>query len=827
MPNPVGINLKTSTIGFSGEGFALFKNRVREGRGFCGTTANVNDNTPIALSAAGWPAADFSVYLYEGNIRQPWLQPVLGPAQPPVSGMVACGFMTTTGTETVTAFNGGNIANLVRGAIGTYTTFDWWSGTTTGAGAFKVTGTSGTTTNVFAFLPAFRSLAPAAGTSGAIDDPTTAAAFTPDAIAHYAQYAHLRLMVYCGANSNVQVSTSATRRTASNTQANQGFLTVGNGQVPALAFTAAPGNGATSATLTANWPYASGSYGLPIASTHNNSGRIATCTNGSTSVMWSPALTEAATSANLGALGFAGFPIEWAVALCNACNVGIWINTPLLEDGANSSAGSWSSSVMDYLAANWTSTGKIYFEICNEIWNFQFPQAVLSVSLASVYGFSNQTSYMAYLLHAMANLCRTKFPTTFGSKVNLVLGGRAIASAGGLAYINNILTALALLGTPSADVQYTAVAAYVTPTIGNNDSIATILATTTASAVTRALTLSSENIGVLSRHFGIPLCAYESGGQWDVVNSNNANVGKAIMDPGMTAALTTHYQGLFDSGYAFITHYGAGVAGSTGNKSPLDELSNVYTSPLTSPTLSALQKFMGGATPARNVIPGGPISGVNYADNSALLVNSPGTFNLAVSGGGFAPYLVSGYLLYLINCNRAGTYTLTVSFTVTSGNPTTSLEVNGVVLQTGVPVVSGNQSFGSVTLTQGLNYILLGQNGSQAGVAVNSLNFTARVKAVSEGLYNGIFRNVGDVFDVLTSGDLSDSLLPINAPGDPDYPVYGWMLVVPPTTPLVDQTLSTGQGQSSPVQASRGTNTAGQSVLGQDPGGSIGNRYVL
>ena len=710
-PNPVGINLAVGgSAQLSFEAFPLFKNRVRESRGF----TNIGGTATVALSAAGWPTADFSVILWEGN-NPSWLQ---------AGYAFACGFLTTTGTETIAARGGGTVTGIVRGSIGTYTTFDYIA--PAGVCGFNITGTSGTTANVFAFLGPYRNYAPAAGTNGPIDDPTTAAAFTQEAILHYSQYAHLRLMGYSFTIVNCQVGSSATRSTPANTQARRDF---GLTQNPT--FTGSPASGATSATLSAAWPYPSGSYVFPFISPGNHQARICTLTNGATTCTWTNALTENTTSSSLnGAQSREPFPIEWMVAFAKACNIGLWISTPMVEDGTNSSAGGWSSSVMDYLVANWNwaSGKKIYFELANENWNVGPAPWFVYVGLSAVYGFATRDTYYAYLLHAFANLCRTKFPTTFGTQVNQVFAWQTV----GQFYENSILTALAAIGTPSADVQYIATAPYCTPTVGNSDSIATIEAAVASAGAVQALNSNCENTAIQAMYYGIKLCGYESGGQWGIapVSQTNANVGLAIMDAGMTAPLTTYYQGVFNSGFEFITHFGSGVSASgNANTSPTYELSNVYASPLSSPTLSALQSFMSGFTPTRNVVSGSGsvINGVNYADNSAALPsgnygqasNLPGAFNLT---GLIAPFFLSGYVTYLVNCTAPGGYTLVVNFTVT-GTKYTDLIVNGVLLQVFVTVTTGNVSLGSVTLKKGPNFVLLGRGSAQASVAVNSLTF--------------------------------------------------------------------------------------------------------
>lgn len=88
----------------------------------------------------------------------------------------------------------------------------------------------------------------------------------------------------------------------------------------------------------------------------------------------------------------------------------------------------------------------------------------------------------------------------------------------------------------------------------------------------------------------------------------------------------------------------------------------------------------------------------------------------------------------------------------------------------------------------------------------------ARVKAVQRGQYAGIFRDVGDIFDIANSSDLSDSTVSQVPVGNPDYPLYGWMLIVPNTTPLYSYALSNG-GSSTVVQGIYATNTQGVTNL--------------
>lgn len=68
---------------------------------------------------------------------------------------------------------------------------------------------------------------------------------------------------------------------------------------------------------------------------------------------------------------------------------------------------------------------------------------------------------------------------------------------------------------------------------------------------------------------------------------------------------------------------------------------------------------------------------------------------------------------------------------------------------------------------------------------------TIRVKAVAAGFALKIWRDIGDVFDI-DSSLYSDSTVSFVPVGNPDYPLYGWMLQVPGTTPLYSFALSNG-----------------------------------
>lgn len=692
------------------ENFPIFKNRVREGRGFC---VPPSSSTQVVLSAAGWPTVDFSCFLWEGSTVPSWL----------TSGTFKCGFIGT-GSESVSGFFGGTVTNVVHGFAGAYTTFDL---NFSGQGGFQVLSTGGTTSNVYAYLPGYD--------MGHIDDVMSASAFTDEAILHYSQYSHIRIMKASATEWNAQVATAALRRTPSNTQSSQGF------GANTVTLTAAPLSGATSATLTAGWPLPSGQFAMAFHSASPTiQGRVCTLVNGSTAITWTDALTANCDSTGVAKLGIDGYPVEWFVSFCNACNIGLWINTPVLEDGTDYAAGGWSSSMLTMLKANWTSAGAVYFEMCNENWNFGMYQGAWALNgVAAVKGYyaasgNDVSGYYAYRLHAFANLARSILGSDFGTKYKQLMAWQTLP--GGIFFSRRILAQLALLtATPKSDVQLHCIAPYFHPTLGNADSVATIVAAATAQAAKQSLTAWCENNAILAAHWGFPFGTYEDGGDWgNAVYSAVTNLATAILDPTMKGAIQTHYQSNLDCGATVISHFSSGVSSGTGSFGIGYELTNQYASPLTTAQLDGLMSFAFGFTPTRNLVTasGDTVDGINFADNNVNLLNQQGCFALA-NGGNFAPYGQNGRVPWVIWCTdpRANsgpvTYSLVATFSSVSGSPTTDVEIGDPArgfssIATGVSVVNGALTLGNITLMKGWNYVLLGRNGTQGTTAQNLIS---------------------------------------------------------------------------------------------------------
>lgn len=203
----MGINFSAGGNGTTYyEGFPIFKNRVRESSGFTNSTP-----LTVALDSSGWPNADFGVNLWAcgGSCTVPsWL-----------TGTFKSGFVGT-GSETITAFGGAVVSNVVHNASPAYTTFDLTNvGSNSG---FKVSGTSASPNNVkdvFSYLPEYP------GTT--IDDVTSPAAFTTESLTHYANYSWIRWMVWSNPINNAQTMTSSNRFTPANMQASYACSSLG------------------------------------------------------------------------------------------------------------------------------------------------------------------------------------------------------------------------------------------------------------------------------------------------------------------------------------------------------------------------------------------------------------------------------------------------------------------------------------------------------------------------------------------------------------------------------------------------------------------------
>jgi hypothetical protein len=686
------------------DGFPIFKNMFRQAQ--VGTSADYQSTPP--LTAGGWPAADFQCNWSGGNTQQSW----------GVGGW-SCGFIGT-GSETITAKGSGTtITGVTHGSGGAYTTFTMTPSSSVGTSAnygFEVTVTTGGVIDVFAYPPAFSSATTVDFTSSASVPPSSA--YTTDAINFYKQFAHFRMMWPNNSLYNTSQMTSSNRNTCANCQfipnMTQTYTLSGTGTL-------------TTVNLTAPWGYQNGNYAFVI-----NGGASAilasVVTSGGTTTLTFPSTSITSTTVQFGP---EGPPVEWWIGLANACGtLGLWINTPAWEDGSISGAvtatgepGTYSQSILQMIGSNFTSSGNVIFEFGNEnFWNGgYYCTPVLNALYAQSTGFSSKMDWVGSRLHTFANLARTYLPSGWWLSKVFQINGQQTAIGNGPFYTQQCLAAMnSRYGNVSGDVQAVAIAPYITPTIGNSDSVSLILSESSAAITSGAPGWAIEDIAVMCIPYGVQVWTYEGGFQWNEANPSAVNLGAACLNSGMTANVEQLWQQAFDFGVSKISHFGTGVWTGGGNNIN-DELSNNYATLIASgsPTLAALQSFYSGYAWTRNVITGSGsiVNGANYLEN--LTAGVYGNFALNQN----APHNQTGYCTYLVKCpaGGAGTYTLDVTFASVSGSPTTSVEVNGTVLRTGVAVSNGVVNCGSITLTAGLNYICLGQNGAQGTTAQNQI----------------------------------------------------------------------------------------------------------
>lgn len=646
--NLIGTNIPSGgTAEFEYEGFPLFKNRIRENRGFLVVNTN---GTYAALTSAGWPSVDFSTILFTGSLTgNTWY-----------AGTWSCGFTTSAASPTVTGAGGASgtnmsISNLTNQGGGNWT----FNATPTGPNfGFTVSGTTsaGGCTNVFAYLPEYNS-------NTSIDNPALSSAYTTEALAHYGQYNHIRWMWPSNVTYNVAQNTSATRRTLSNTQCQQGWPHVDSG---------GPVN-------TEGYPV---EWGLNLA-VFANTGLWLTLP------MW-----EDGTSGSAG---------TYSTAVLNLIQSAI--------------AGGWSGKVyLEIGNENWNGAYSCGFTGNSQANSVQMYLAI-TYGYSSAYGnsgFAGAQHYMGFRCHQLANLCRSILGASFGTQVSIVFGSQL--GGGFTTYAAEIFPYMLSQGwTPSNDIQYCATAPYVNLTNNAGDnSVAAVEADLNAQCPNFPYLsgYNAEHSSIMAQHYGMKLIAYEGGWQVNSEASGNIYVGQAIMDSGMSTVMENVWSTMLNAGWQTVTNYEDGVSfgtPSSSNYTPVDNLSNLF--PISTgncPRFAALASFFGGSwTQTRNVVSGSGSTITAAYDNAAA------SFTNSVSI--ITPYSI-GWQVY---CTAPRVYSMEVSC---NSMATQTVEVNGVVISTSFALNNGANSI-NVTLKAGFNYVLIG-NGSYLNATVNSLSFT-------------------------------------------------------------------------------------------------------
>src|SRR6185437_1274559 len=638
-----GMNLSAGGSGATYfEGLPIYKNRIRESKGFFVAGSGT---TLATVSANGWPTQDFEIFLNAGNFlstRGEW-----------AAGTWKCGFIGT-GAETVTGVNGATATVTTVGTGGAYTLFNL-TGVGTNAG-FQVTDTTGGVTNVFAYLPAYP--------ASTIDNMLSPSAFTNEAIATYSKAAYVRCMDWTGCVFNATTMTSANRAKPSNTQC---FY-------------------------------------------HSK------------------------------ASGLEGLPLECHIAFCLACNTVRGINLPNLFDSSFTYITDLGNAINALLPAGQA----LYVEESDELWNNEGAGIAAWAAAAAAFSSTGNYVYYSYQHHNIASILQSIFGSRYGTDIRLV---SAWQSAGnGVSFRFHVRSYYLSQGwSISNDFYSTSIAPYLNTGYSSaqfSNTIAQIQATlqSVAQTVPLANTPSSapyaiEAILCMGLKDGLSMLCYEGGWQTNTENAGLLNAGAAIMDSGMIGVMEAYYQGIINSGAKGVPQWTGVNINTNTNLTPINESSNDWQSFVTSGSPRQAAIIATNATPpvpTRNVVngSGSVIQGNCYIDNASGVAATLGGSGFAAPA--WAPnYSVGNQATYLINCLKAGTYTVVGNLTNSGGSPgATGLEWAGEKhpFQTSgavsIPVGTNNVTLGSVTLVLGANYICLTGNGTnQSSVSINTLTF--------------------------------------------------------------------------------------------------------
>ena len=438
--NPIGINI-SSGAPLSQENFPIFKNLAR-----CARLTLANSGLITGVTSAGWPNSNFTIVLWEGTNLPPWL-PTASNGLPSMSAGYKSNTPGSTIIETITP-SGCSITTPVYNSSTGYVTFNVYN--VTGTFSLAFTGTNGGVTNIFCYLPSYP--------ASVIDVVAAAnAPFTNEAVTHYTQYAVIKSELWNNVwmNSTMAQGGSGSHPnilTASNFQ-----LALGLNQIVNLTLTGTlPSVGATSATLNANFPGITGTYGVVFNNSPSQM-RMCVLTNGQTSVTWTTPLTIAVTSTTI-SYATELYPYAWLLQFAIACNTSIYWNLPIAEDGTNYGAGTYSSDIVTQYAAakisNSKWTGKLYLSIGNELWNLGTTYApwVLHNQLTVLAGFAagqtGDSQYLATRYNALATLIEGSTAASQFASGNIQIVAEYQTTTGGLTYQKDMLDYLTSNATP-------------------------------------------------------------------------------------------------------------------------------------------------------------------------------------------------------------------------------------------------------------------------------------------------------------------------------------------------------------------------------------------
>lgn len=452
--------------------------------------------------------------------------------------------------------------------------------------------------------------------------------------------------------------------------------------------------------------------------------------NNSTLTSWANRNSAANTKTNKGWGGktVIGYPLEWWVAIVNACKVDSYNCMPINDDGT------YCVGAAAYLKAN--LLGKCFLEPGNEVWNGVQAAGRVFIPQATAAGLT-PAQYLANRLHMIATAFKAAYGADYGTKAQVIAAWQT--GSNGVYILKQMLQAYTTMyGPPSADMHWLANAPYTSrynvkvPGDGVNhqnapDTVAQIQAEWMSNGSYIPWLANGESLTALAIIYGLTggVMSYEMGPDASENRSPTtpftASLGAAAMDPGSLAVNRSYLQAFFNAGYKKATWFESGVNSANDNLAPYWHLSNNTTQLETvgSPKWNAVMQFTGGYKIShRNTVagPGTVIAGANYLDHNTVM-GAAGPSLVGSAGVGVSQNDAGGWLLYS-PLNAPATYTL--STPAVQGSGVTNVLINGAVVSSGVNVASG-ATLGPVTLQPGFNYLEIGNGKYVPITSIDSL----------------------------------------------------------------------------------------------------------
>lgn len=707
-----------------------YQDQMQNSRGFM-TTADLTVHA--ALDASGWPTTDFQTLLTETqnySIAPNWN-----------SGGYACGFTSKgTGTETITP-TGATVSGQSYNSGTKQVTFTLTPTVSASVFGFKVTGTTGGATNVFAMLPAYAANTPrnAGGSASNL--------YTTEYKNKLSAMPLQRNQIWCLCIWNLSTNSWSTHHSPTNSPVGspgytggwRGSGTIGNGSEGYSVEDFVTLCNQTSSYLWQCNPYFDdGTYA---------GGAATYIVNNLTAEFSFYELGNEGWNTGDGGIGSAMLTISGQFI---AANPGV-----IDYDGAFSTTASGTSGTNTITVTSVPATWAVNQTISSNSPGIPQPTGIQAISGTTVTLTQNLTANLtgasvasqnaamvrrlwAKQHTAMAAQISAAVGSNYGTKANMVLcwqTGNTSNIAGMLAYIAT------KIGTVSSYIHYLAIAPYMTRNnsaipsdgvnhINVNDTVANIQAQLTTNGTYRGYLAQMEQLLILALSYGLKgtltyECGWETAGETTVA----ASLGAAIMDSGM-GAVTTNYltHSVYECGAQLANNTSFGVVNSNSVLDPNYGMSNDPNTFVTSgsPRFNALSAFQSSPPArARNVVAasGATIDLINYADNAVGLSSTYPNLGGKTVFTASKPTGGSGNPVH-IHAPVAGTYSLSCTFANTASGTTTGLECNGATLA-GVSVPNGTPTvaLGTITLVQGENYAVIWAT-NQTGCIPKSLTFT-------------------------------------------------------------------------------------------------------